>query len=274
MSELSWSAIILQYVCPTVGAFLSNIMFGAPIADIRKALVKGSLGALNPLPFSMMTGNCIGWCAYAYYTKDPFVLAANLPGLLISFYLNLSASNLQYSEALEGVKRRRQEDLGEGTPASSPETENLTMVPQVATVLRVMLLWSFVLLYVGWLRPMGAASAAHIVGLVVNVNLVFFYGAPLNTILQVIQTKCSDSIHRPTMILNWCNTSFWVAYGFAQRDFYIMIPNGCGLFLGLLQGLLCLLYPKSGREPVQVQEDEPVEENDSNDEASRDSLIV
>jgi len=92
--------------------------------------------------------------------------------------------------------------------------------------------------------------------------------------MQVIQTQCSDSIHVPTMVLNWTNTSFWLAYGFAQRDFYIMIPNGCGLMLGLLQGLLCLLFPRSGRQPLALDE-EPLEVNDADDgEESRDSLIV
>jgi len=264
MTALPWSTIILEYVCPSVGAFLSTMMFAAPVGDLRRAVMKGSLGPLNPLPFSMMTGNCIGWCAYAYYTHDPFVLAANLPGLLISMWLNFGSIKLQYLDQYEGIKRRQAEEQ------EPLERESLTMVPQETTVLRIMVLWSFVLLWVGWFHP--TQNASHIIGLVVNVNLVFFYGAPLQSILQVIQTKCSDSIHVPTMVLNWTNTSFWLAYGFAQRDFYIMIPNGCGLLLGLSQGLLCLLFPRSGREQPQ-QEEEPLEVNDD-DEESRDSLIV
>ena len=308
---LAWSTIFLEYVCPSIGALLSGIMFAAPIQDLRKALIKGSLGLLNPLPFSMMTGNCIGWCAYAYYTQDPFVLAGNLPGVFISLWLNFGAIKLQYLNLFEGIKRRQQQDQQHETPPPLLETEKLTMVPQEVTVLRVMILWAFVLLWVGWFHPTTTQNASQIVGLVVNVNLVFFYGAPLNTIMQVIQTKCSDSIHVPTMVLNWVNTSFWLACkllhtprlcahivppiigsldsssvadtflipvmlladGVARRDFYIMIPNGCGLMLGLLQGLLSLLYPRSGRDPL-VQEEEPLEVDDSDGEQSRDSLIV
>lgn len=268
MTDLSWSFIVLEYVCPSVGAFLSTMMFAAPVGDLRRALIKGSIGPLNPLPFSMMTGNCIGWCAYAYYTHDPFVLAANLPGLLISLWLNFGAIKLQYLDMHEGVKRRQEDQ------ESPIEAESLTMVSQETTVLRVMILWSFVLLWVGWFHP--TSNASQVIGLVVNVNLIFFYGAPLRTIMQVIQTKCSDSIHVPTMVLNWTNTSFWLAYGAAQRDFYIMIPNGCGLLLGLSQGLLCLRFPKSGLEQLSQDgdDDEPVEMNDADEERSRDSLIV
>jgi solute carrier family 50 protein (sugar transporter) len=242
------------------------MMFGAPIADLRRALIKGSLGPLNPLPFSMMTGNCIGWCAYAYYTHDPFVLAANLPGLLISLWLNFGAIKLQYLDTFEINKRREDQE-------SPVEIETLTMVPQETTVLRVMLVWSFVLLWVGWLHP--TSNPAKIVGLVVNTNLIFFYASPLKTIMQVVQTRCSDSIHVPTMVLNWTNTSFWLAYGAAQKDFYIMIPNACGLTLGLTQGVLCLIYPKSGREHLsQHEDDEPMEVNDRDEERTRDSLVV
>lgn len=226
-----------------------------------------------------MTGNCVGWCAYAYYTRDAFVLAANLPGLLVSFWLNFGAIKIQYLETVDVQKR--DESTGEG------EREKLTMVPQETTLLRVLVVWSFVLLWVGWLHPAG--NAAHFVGLVVNVNLVclltpiacllthalvthfdiqcqvFFYGAPLNTIRQVLSEKNSNSIHCPTMVLNWVNTSFWLVYGFARRDLIIMIPNGLGLLLGLSQGVLSLLYPRTGRN----HEDEL-----DNEEASRNSLIV
>jgi solute carrier family 50 protein (sugar transporter) len=229
---------------------LAGIMFAAPVQDLREGLKKGSLGVLNPLTWAMMTGNCLGWVAYAYYTHDPFVLAANLPGFIISLWLNFGAIKLQYYDLMK----------------SKQVPESLTMVPQETILLRILVIWSFVLLWVGWWHP--TLNSSHIVGLVVNVNLVFFYGAPLHTIKKVVETKCSDSIHVPTMVLNWSNTSFWLAYGVARKDPIILIPNALGLLLGLMQGLLCLLYPRSGQQ-VLVQQEVSDEE-----ESSRNSLIV
>lgn len=256
MTALSWSTIILAYICPSVGAVLAGIMFAAPVQDLRDALKKGSLGVLNPLTWAMMTGNCLGWVAYAYYTRDPFVLAANLPGLLISFWLNFGAIKLQYHDLMNASKQQ----------GAQEETESFTMVPQETILLRILVIWSFVLMWVGWWHP--TLNSPHIVGLVVNVNLVFFYGAPLHTIREVLQKKCSDSIHVPTMVLNWSNTSFWLAYGVARKDPIILIPNALGLLLGLMQGLLVLLFPRSRREAL-VQE-----EGDDEEESSRNSLIV
>ena len=257
MTALSWSTIILAYVCPSIGAVLAGIMFAAPVEDLRRALVKGSLGPLNPVTWAFTTGNCLGWCAYAYYTRDPFVFAANLPGLIISFWLNLGASKLQY---LELIQEKQQEAVVHSNASSA------TMVPQETLFLRILVVWSFVLVWVGWLYP--SSYSAHVVGLVVNINLVAFYGAPLHTIMTVIETKCSDSIHVPTMVLNWTNTSFWLAYSVARRDPVIMVPNGLGLMLGIVQGLLSLWFPRSGRQVVAQGED------DSVDEEARDMLVV
>jgi hypothetical protein len=92
------------------------------------------------------------------------------------------------------------------------------------------------------------------------VALIFFYGAPLHTMKEVVQTKCSDSIHVPTMVLNWSDTSFWLACAVARKDPIILIPNA----IGLLSGLLCLLYPRSGLHILMQQEGSDKEESSQN----------
>lgn len=128
--------------------------------DLRRALKKGRLDELNPIPWAVMTGNCLGWAAYGYYTKDPFVLGANLPGIVLSLWLNLGASKLQYCELRDELKAS-----GESISAS----EEVVVVPQEKLLLRVLVGWSVVLVYVGWIQR--SYSPATIVGLCVNVNL-------------------------------------------------------------------------------------------------------
>jgi Sugar efflux transporter for intercellular exchange len=85
--------------------------------------------------------------------------------------------------------------------------------------------------------------------------------APLQTVCKVISERSSASIHAPTMIMNWMNTSFWIAYGLARRNPVIVIPNSIGLLLGILQGVLRLAYPassdsvSSGRHDLIPQDD-------------------
>ena len=247
-------------------------MFAAPVRDLRSALIEGSLGALNPFPWSFCAGNCLGWVVYGYYTRDPFVVAANLPGFVLSIWLCSGASKLQYLELMKNRAVRREEEHWD---ASSPmETtqdgtlfmndaarlqmeDAFVMVPQERALLRVLSAWSAIIVYVGWFSK---GDPAAIVGVLVNINLIVFYGAPLQTIQKVVANRNADSIHVPTMVMNWTNTSFWIGYGVARRDLIIVIPNILGLALGLMQGLLKMRYPsqQSGgdRQPVPVADDD------------------
>jgi solute carrier family 50 (sugar transporter) len=243
-----------------VSSFLV-VFYLAPVRDLRIALINGSLGSLNPFPFCFICGNCLGWTVYGYYTRDPFVVAANLPGLILSIWLNSGASKLQYLALSEDRKRRENNrDVWDASrpvedsfaddhevmlsDAERKEEENsLVMVPQERALLRVLIVWAIVIVYVGWFSLL---NPANIVGVVVNLNLVLLYGAPLQTMRTVIATKNSESIHTPTMMMNWLNTSFWIAYGVARRDPVIVVPNSIGLMLGLVQGILKFLYPSKG----------------------------
>jgi solute carrier family 50 protein (sugar transporter) len=220
----------------------------APVRDLREALVDGSLGALNPFPWAICTGNCIGWVVYGYYTRDPFVVAANVPGLVLTIWLNSGAAKLQYLSRMEAKRRR---DLWD---ASSPmeETQEVSMlvnelnddifvmVPQEKILMRVLSVWAVICVYVGWFSRSDPATT---VGVLVNLNLIYFYGAPLQAMNTVIATNNSESIHVPTMMMNWLNTSFWISYGIARKDLVIILPNSMGLLLGLAQGALKYYYP-------------------------------
>ena len=109
-----------------------------------------------------MTGNCFGWLAYAYYSRDPFVLASNIPGLIVSFWLNSGASKLQYY--------REVESRNEGT------TRVIIFTPQDKLMLGVLSLWITILVCVGWLG-IAKGREKEIIGIFVNINLLFFYGA-------------------------------------------------------------------------------------------------
>jgi Sugar efflux transporter for intercellular exchange len=144
---------------------------------------------LNPFPFVMMTGNCLGWTVYGYYTRDPFVVAANIPGLVLSLWMNTGAAKLQYHaarkacrhvgspssrvEEWDAVGLESHERDGLDAVSGISHDENLAMVPQERALLRILCLWVVVIVYVGWFTK---SDPAAIVGLVVNVNLVFFYG--------------------------------------------------------------------------------------------------
>lgn len=223
---------------------MSGLMFSAPIHDLKEAILKGKLGGLNPIPWAIQTGNCLGWCVYAYYTDDAFVLASNLPGLLISLWLNMGAVKLQFIEEHRNESSTQTTFSGfaadDDLSDDSGEKGSKVILPQETLLLWVLAGWSWILIWVGWIAP---DSTATVIGLMVNINLIFFFGAPLQALAQVVRTGSSDCIHVPSMVMTVINTMFWLAYGFARKDPVIFVPNAMGLLLGVCQGTLCLIYP-------------------------------
>jgi solute carrier family 50 (sugar transporter) len=240
-----WNIIIFHYVCPTMGVLISTALYMAPLRDLQRCLQQGSLGTLNPVPWAVMSGNCLGWLIYAHFAKDPFILASNIPGILVSTWLNVGASKLQYYEAME--KHQRQEQLprprddNQPEPSSSstssmdsPPKKIPSLTPQDTLWLKILFLWILIVVCVVWLPFIHRFEAKkEAIGLLVNINLLFFYGAPLQTIKTVFANQCSDSIHTLTVVLNCVNAAFWAAYGIAVHDIVVYGPNGLGLMLGL-----------------------------------------
>ena len=186
-----------------------------------------------------MTGNCFGWLVYAYYSRDPFVLASNIPGIMVSIWLNSGASKLQYYNYMEVGSRI------ESNNGNDSSTERLVLfTPQDKLMLGVLSSWTAIIVCVGWLG-IGYGHEKEIIGIIVNINLMFFYGSPLQTLKTVIVEKSSNSIHTPTMVLNCANAGFWAAYGIAISNPVIYGPNCIGFFLGLSQATLCCMYPKN-----------------------------
>lgn len=257
---MDWQTIVFEYICPIGGCFLASAVFAAPIRDLNLALNRGSLGNLNTTPWAVMTGNCLGWCAYSYYTADPFVLASNLPGLILSLWLNIGACKIQYLTQIFSIESNiSSKGLGAlDTDRQEPSVSDLrnltsivlTSTPQEAILFGILGLWAIVFVCIRWFSGLLAQyeynvlEPQYVVGILVNINLVFFYGAPLQTMKTVLATRSSDSIHTPTVTMNVVNAMFWMSYGLARLDVVIFGPNGVGLLLGICQVALCCIFPK------------------------------
>jgi solute carrier family 50 protein (sugar transporter) len=74
-------------------------------------------------------------------------------------------------------------------------------------------------------------------------NIVNF-GAPLAGMRVVLRKKCCDSLPLPLCTANLLVSSQWFVYGFLVSDIYIIIPNGAGVFLAIVQLSLFLIFPR------------------------------
>ena len=118
--------------------------------------------------------------------------------------------------------------------------------PHEKVVVSIVAFWIILISILYFLPNLTIDQWKLIIGFVVNINLLFFYGAPLSTIYTVVTSRDSSSIHRPTMVLNTICAVFWTAFGFGVMDWFIIVPNGLGAILGFVQMMLRLVVPSRG----------------------------
>lgn len=115
--------------------------------------------------------------------------------------------------------------------------------------------WLALIAFVAFL-PITLKDRELIVGIAVNVNIAFFYGAPLSTIFTVLKETDSSSIHRMTFYLNSLCALFFMLFGLGLWDYVLIVPNAIGVVLGVIQLLLIMTIPqRNQRESEQTDDD-------------------
>jgi len=227
----------------------------APYKDVKEAVRKGTLGNLNPTPWAVMSklfmyvytphnilcqfaishsvsvfinitsplaGNCIGWVTYSFLINNLFVFGANMPGLILSVWLNMAAAKLQYSDRiakdmrksfvqlldrnrqsfrmLPGMRLDVEEDVdlednndtdNNDTPQSFANLKQMalditiqkTEAPAPHEKIVVAVVTFWVsLISLLYFLQLDMNKWKNVVGIITNINTCMFYGAPLSTI--------------------------------------------------------------------------------------------
>lgn len=156
----------------------------------------------------MVLGNCGAWIAYSLVVANPYVFWANAPGFLCGLFMFSSSVKLcatpRDRNALEALA------LGFG-----------------AVLLATAYAASMVLTTPG-------ARANLCVG-VANVFTFAFYAAPLSSMGTVYWAKNSASLSLPMLTMALANSALWTTYGLSIADKGLVVPNGAGVVLSVLQ---------------------------------------
>lgn len=85
-------------------------------------------------------------------------------------------------------------------------------------------------------------KAASILGGLGVIICLILFGSPLSALKTVIETKSAKSIPLPFTLGTVVNCLAWAILGLTSGDFNIYFPNTIGLFFGLVQIALKLIY--------------------------------
>lgn len=208
--------LITKTIVPTVATGLANGMFFSGLPEVINLKSAGSLGEFNPLPMPIIFANCLSWLIYSFLKKDIFIMLSNAPGLLLATWYVMTVVRL-------------------ATPEKSAVVEK-TMMTLTAVHIAVAVGCIFL--------NLDRSQMVTTYGVLCNVILLAYYGAPLSTIGSVLASKSSASIYLPTVLVNGINGSFFSIYALAIGDMLLLAPNAIGAALAAIQILLCVVFPK------------------------------
>ncbi len=82
--------LILHHIAPGAGVVVALLMFMSPLNAVLRVRASGRLGEFNPLPLIAIIANCTCWLVYGCLKADAYVIAANVPGLMLGFFMSFS----------------------------------------------------------------------------------------------------------------------------------------------------------------------------------------
>lgn len=182
----------------------------------------------------------------------------------MSVWLNTQAVKLQNTEEMRNaivVELERDRESFESLTSSISITDAVRIVQEVKAQNRVapaplhetlvmanVLAWFIVIAIISYGSALTDRTKEVVVGVAVNLNFVIFCGSPLSAIWTILNTRCAATIHAPLMLTQVLNGTFWAAYGIALYDPVIIVPNSIGAGLGVVQIILCVLFPRNKQE--------------------------
>jgi solute carrier family 50 protein (sugar transporter) len=212
---------VIETVFPTLGVFLANTLYLAPLPAVRQAHRQAQLGGLNPTPLALMALNTIGFLAYGLAVPNRYVVASNIFGVPLAIWYLVTVLPLARDESI--LSQLKLVIVGGAFFLSAEMTYVRLGLEDV--------------------------ERAGMMGMFATFVCIAMFAAPLSTVAEVLSTRSSASLYGPLTIAQVCNCTLWTVYGFAVNDVWVYGSNGTGLVLGLLQAGLIVMFPSKGAPP-------------------------
>ncbi|XP_077244056.1 nodulin MtN3 family protein isoform X1 [Tasmannia lanceolata] len=214
------SADLARNIIGIIGNVISFGLFLSPVPTFITIIKKRAVEQYSPEPYLATLVNCMLWVFYGLPIVHPnSILVSTINGVGVL----LEAVYLTIFFIFSGQKLR------------------MKMVK--------ILLVEFAFMAIVISLVMKLAYTHEKRSLIVGVLSVIFgtimYAAPLGVMKMVIKTKSVKYMPFSLSLLSFLNGICWSSYALIRFDFFVVIPNGLGTLLGLVQLILYACYYKS-----------------------------
>ena len=210
-----------------VGTVLAVFVFAAPLETMLKVCKACTLGDFDSVPFMAMLVMASFWCVYAL----PFVTPCRVQVLVCNAIgVTLSLAYIAIFLRLADSTRRRK--IGAGCAISAALAVGVSVT---ALVVDASL----------------PHAASQILGGACIAGAIAAFGAPLLIVGKVIQTRSVEYMPLGLTLAITANCFVWAIYGLLTADTFVLICNGSGLLLGIVQlgvyvSVACFCTPNEG----------------------------
>ncbi|CAL1405695.1 unnamed protein product [Linum trigynum] len=207
---------ILLLTIGILGNITSIMMYLAPMWTFWRVYRSKSTEGFHSVPYVASQFSAMLWIYYAVLKSNDLLLVVNSVGFAVeTFYILAFVAYAPKQAKILTVK--------------------LVSVTSVGGFIAILVLTRFFakgevrLQVVGWLC---AALSC------------FMFASPLTIMRQVMHTKSVEFMPFTLSFFLFLSATLWLAYGLLLHDYYIMIPNGVGVVLGMAQMFLYGCYCK------------------------------
>ncbi|ORZ36210.1 sugar efflux transporter for intercellular exchange-domain-containing protein [Catenaria anguillulae PL171] len=185
-----------------IATIVTVAYFLAPVFAIRRIHSTGTVGNTGFFPFVSMFVNCALWCKYGLLVPDRAIALVNGTGLVLSIiYMGVYYINHQDRDALD---------------------KHLLLASLV--VYPTLIYSQFVTL----------DTATRHVGLIACVCSIVMFGSPLSALRRVLAARNASAMSLPVVSMSFVTTALWTWYGALIDDTNVIVPNGIGLVLAVV----------------------------------------
>ncbi|XP_066349475.1 bidirectional sugar transporter SWEET1a [Miscanthus floridulus] len=211
---------IARFFFGVSGNVIALFLFLSPVVTFWRIIRKRSTEDFSGVPYNMTLLNCL---LSAWYGL-PFVSPNNILVSTINGTGSVIEAIYMVIFLIFAVDRRARLRM-------------LGLLSIVASIFTTVVLVSLLALH-------GNARKVFC-GLAATIFSICMYASPLSIMRLVIKTKSVEFMpFLLSLAVFLCGTS-WFIYGLLGRDPFVIIPNGCGSFLGLVQLILYFIYRKN-----------------------------
>ncbi|KAI0522348.1 hypothetical protein KFK09_004726 [Dendrobium nobile] len=211
------SANAIRNIIGIVGNVISFGLFLSPAPTFMKIYKMKAVEQFSPIPYLTILVNCMLWVFYGLpIVKPNTILVSTINGvgvlivssyLIIFFYFSPKKMRIKVLNILVG---------------------ELVFMTIVVTLVLITLHTH--------------DSRSRIVGIIAIIFCIGMYASPLSVMKLVIKTKSVKYMPFWLSFTGFLNGICWTSYALIKIDIYLLIPNGLGAILGLLQLLLYAFY--------------------------------